>query len=85
MNRAVNIVLLLFWFWVFSASCAAFRAPARTADDAAQVICAAHEAKRQGVSVDQALDQFCKTEAQLRPWLELVLSAEREGVKGGCK
>lgn len=80
MNRAVNVLLFLFWAWIFSASCAAFKPAARTANDLAGQWCAAHYAQLNGVTVDEALSKFCATELQLKPWLDLILAGEKQGV-----
>ena len=78
---------------VCAPECAAFqnaKPTIRTADDIAAAWCAAYNAKRVGITAEQAADQFCATEAQLRPWLDLVLAGEKEGVaklgvQKGCK
>jgi hypothetical protein len=51
--------------------------PARTANDIARQLCALHYAERQGISLEDAGKTFCQ---DIRPWLDLVLRAKREGV-----
>lgn len=70
--------------------CAAFNSAKpvlRTADDIAGAWCASHFAETSGLSVEDAAKTFCATEAQLRPWLRLVLSGQRDGIDraGVCK
>lgn len=52
----------------------------RTADDAATWACAAFYSKKQSLSLDEAAQSFCKTKAQLQPWLDQLLALERQGV-----
>jgi hypothetical protein len=72
---------LLVWLAAFFlADCAALKPAARTANDLAGQWCAAHYAQLNGLSVDEALQKFCATELQLRPWLDLILAGEKQGV-----
>ena len=55
--------------------CAAFGPAVRTFSDIAAAACAKHYSQAYGFSLDEAAEFFCKTNAQLRPWLVLM----REG------
>lgn len=57
------------------------KAPTRAAEDLAAAWCAAHFAGVRGLSVQDAEEQFCSTVEQLKPWLDLVLSGEKNGVE----
>jgi hypothetical protein len=61
-------------------SCADVKPYIRTADDAATWACSAFYGKRQGISLDDAAKTFCKTKAQLQPWLDQLLALERQGL-----
>jgi hypothetical protein len=81
--KRYGIAVLVFVGWSLFFGCAAFqnaKPTIRTASDIAAAWCAAYNAKRAGITAEQAADQFCATEAQLRPWLDLVLAGEKEGV-----
>lgn len=78
--RIFTLVVLLSWGLLLVPDCAALKPAARTANDLAGQWCAAHYAQLNGLSVDEALQKFCATELQLKPWLDLVLAGEREGV-----
>lgn len=73
-------VLGLFLLLCLPLSCAGSKPYLRTADDAATWACAAFYGKKQGLSLDEAAQTFCKTKAQLQPWLDQLLSLERQGV-----
>lgn len=62
--------------------CAEARSVARNANDVARELCAMHYAQRDGISLDDAAKTFCQ---DIRPWLDLVLRAQREGVAGACE
>ena len=67
------------------ASCAEAKPYIRTADDAATWACAAFYGKKQGLSLDEAARTFCKTKAQLQPWIDHLLSLERQGISNECR
>lgn len=77
-------LILLCSTFVF-VSCAGSKPYLRTADDAASWACAAFYGKKQGISLDEAAQTFCKTKAQLQPWLDQLLALERQGVAGAAK
>lgn len=56
--------------------CAEGRIVARGANDIARDLCALHYGQREGISLDDAARTFCQ---DLRPWLDLVLRAQRDG------
>ena len=64
-------------FGAVLASGCALLAPARTANHIARDLCALHYSEREGLSLEDAAETFCK---DLRPWLDLVLRTQREGV-----
>jgi hypothetical protein len=80
------ILPLLMWTVVYFSgflvigSCASAKPYIRTADDAASWACAAFYGKKQGLSLDDAAKTFCKSKAQLQPWLDQLLALERQGV-----
>lgn len=73
-------VLGLFLLLCAPLSCAGSKPYLRTADDAATWACSAFYGKKQGLSLDEAAQAFCKTKAQLQPWLDQLLALERQGV-----
>lgn len=73
-------VLGLFLLLCAPLSCAGSKPYLRTADDAATWACSAFYGKKQGISLDEAAQTFCKTKAQLQPWLDQLLALERQGV-----
>ncbi len=75
-------VLGLFLLLLAPLSCAESKPYLRTADDAATWACAAFYGKKQGLSLDEAARTFCKTKAQIQPWLDHLLALERQGVSG---
>lgn len=77
-------VLGLFTLAVLT-GCAESKPYLRTADDAATWACAAFYGKKQGLSLDEAAQTFCKTKAQLQPWLDQLLALERQGLAGEAK
>lgn|SRR3990167_8624554 len=80
------ILPLLMWTVVYFSgfmvlgSCASAKPYLRTADDAASWACAAFYGKKQGLSLDDAAKTFCKSKAQLQPWLDQLLALERQGL-----
>lgn len=78
-------VLGLFLLLLAPLSCTGSKPYLRTADDAATWACAAFYGKKQGISLDEAAQTFCKTKAQLQPWLDQLLALERQGVAGAAK
>ena len=67
-------------FLLLCVSCAGSKPYLRTADDAASWACSAFYGKKQGISLDEAAQTFCKTKAQLQPWLDQLLALERQGL-----
>jgi hypothetical protein len=61
-------------------SCAGSKPYIRTADDAATWACAAFYGQKQGLSLDDAAGAFCKTKAQLQPWIDQLLALQRQGL-----
>lgn len=59
-----------------SDGCAAIKPAAVVANDIARDLCALHYSEREGISLDDAAKTFCQ---DLRPWLDLVLRAQRDG------
>lgn len=61
---------------------------ARTVVDVARTACelfAVEQAQKQGVSSEQLVRQLCTTESDLRPWIDHLLSAQRERLgEGAC-
>lgn len=58
-------------------ACAEVKPVARTAVDVARDFCALTVAERNGISVEEAVKQFCATEEQLDPWLDELLAAKQ--------
>lgn len=61
---------------LLSGGCAAIKPAAVVANDVARDLCALHYGQREGISLDDAAKTFCQ---DLRPWLDLVLRAQRDG------
>jgi hypothetical protein len=72
-----NALLLCAFGSIPATGCAAIRPAAVVANDIARDLCALHYSEREGVSLDDAARTFCQ---DLRPWLDLVLRAQRDGV-----
>lgn len=62
------------------ASCAGAKPVIRTVNDIAADWCVAHYSAMQGLSVDDALRTFCTGEKALKPWLDLILMGQKNGV-----
>jgi hypothetical protein len=73
-------VLGLFLLLCAPLSCAGSKPYLRTADDAATWACSAFYGKKQGISLDEAAQTFCKSKAQIQPWLDQLLALERQGL-----
>jgi hypothetical protein len=58
-------------------ACAEVKPVARTAVDVARDFCAITVAERNGISVEDAVKQFCATEEQLDPWIDELLAAKQ--------
>lgn len=86
-NKATKppVLPVLGLFLVLLTGCAGSKPYLRTADDAATWACSAFYGKKQGISLDEAAQTFCKTKAQLQPWLDQLLALERQGVAGAAK
>jgi hypothetical protein len=54
----------------------------QTVTDVARAFCAAWNAKKAGITAEEAVDKFCATEAQLAPFIQLVLAGEKRGIAG---
>ena len=65
---------------LFVTGCAGGKPYVRTADDAATWACAAFNSQRQGLSLEDAAGAFCKTKAQLQPWIDQLLALQRQGL-----
>ncbi len=57
-------------------ACSGLKPAAQVANDVARDLCALHYSEREQVSLEDAAKTFCQ---DLRPWLDLVLRAQREG------
>jgi hypothetical protein len=57
--------------------CAEMKPIVRSVHDLAQHACALFFSERQGLSAEDAAREFCRTEQQLRPWLEQMLAAQQ--------
>jgi len=62
-------------------SCAGWKPVARTADGIAEALCGQFFGEKQGISIEDAARQFCTTQDDLRPWIDSVLAAKRDGGK----
>jgi hypothetical protein len=65
---------------LLATGCAGSKPYIRTADDAATWACAAFYGQKQGLSLEDAAQTFCKTKAQLQPWIDQLLALERQGL-----
>lgn len=63
-------------------ACADAKVIARGANDVARDLCALHYAEKESLSLDDAARTFCR---DLRPWLDLVLRAQRDGAAQACE
>ena len=62
------------------ATCAQAKPIIRNANDIAADWCAAHYSQVKGLSVEDALRTFCTGEKLLKPWLDLILMGQKNGV-----
>jgi hypothetical protein len=69
-------------------SCAAFKTVARTADDAARILCELHfkeapppGAVPDGVAIEEAAKTYCEVQEHLRPWIDEMLRLKAAGVE----
>ena len=58
-------------------ACASYRDAAKTATDAARIVCAGYFVEQREVPYDKAAADFCATEQQLEPWIDEVLTVKR--------
>lgn len=79
-----NALLLCVLGALPASACSAIKPAAVVANDIARDLCALHYSEREGISLDDAARTFCQ---DLRPWLDLVLRAQRDGAAGaeGCE
>ena len=75
MRRALSLVAVL--SLLVAVACAEVKPVARTAVDIARDFCVMTVAERNGISVEEAVKQFCATEEQLDPWLDELLAAKQ--------
>lgn len=61
--------------------CASWKPVARTADGIAESLCAHFFGEKQGISLEEAADQFCATREDLEPWIDQVLAAKQKAGK----
>lgn len=73
---------VLFFIGLGSTACADAKVIARGANDVARDLCALHYAEKESLSLDDAARTFCQ---DLRPWLDLVLRAQRDGASQACE
>lgn len=62
------------------ATCAQAKPIIRTVNNIAADWCVAHYSTLQGLSVEDALKTFCTGEKALKPWLDLILMGQKNGV-----
>lgn len=80
-----TIALLVLAAVSLTSACSGAKPYIRTADDAASWACSAFYGKKQGISFDEAAQKFCKTKAQLQPWIDQLLALERQGLIRECE
>ena len=61
-------------------ACAQVKPVVRSAVDVARDLCAMVTADRYSISPQDAVRLFCATEAQLDPWLQEILAAEKRAM-----
>lgn len=61
------------------AGCADWKPIVRTVDDIARLFCAQHQARLQGVSVEDAWEAYCRTRDAWAPWIDPLLRAQAQG------
>lgn len=64
--------------------CAEAKPYLRTANDIAGPLCSLFYSQKQGISVEQAAELFCKTQKQIEPWLDQVLALQSHGIVAGA-
>jgi hypothetical protein len=61
-------------------ACSSWKKAVLTVDDvAAQLLCAQANAQKMGVSVEDAVELYCKSRPTWEPWLDAVLAARQLG------
>lgn len=78
MKTALNVLLPLFVAGYVVVSCATVKPVVRTVVDVARELCAIHFSEAQAISFEDAAETACKTEKQLRPFIDAILSAKAE-------
>lgn len=70
-------------------ACAEAKPYLRTADDVASALCAAFFSEKQGISLEQAAETFCRDKRQIQPWIDQVLAMKKNGIsasaEAGCE
>lgn len=74
------LMICLAFLFLPGASCAGAKPIIRTVNDIAADWCVAHYSAMQGLSVEDALKTFCTGEKALKPWLDLILMGQKNGV-----
>lgn len=77
-------ILMICLAFLPGATCAQGKAVARTANDIAAELCAARYSQLKGISFDEAMNTVCKDLKILQPFINLVLSTQRDGIAPQC-
>lgn len=77
MNRLKLCIVAL--VALLCAGCANWKPIVRTVDDVARLFCAQHQARLQGVSVEDAWRAYCRTRDAWAPWIDPLIAAQAEG------
>jgi hypothetical protein len=75
-NLKLCIVALLA---LMAPACASMKPIVKTIDDAARFFCAQHYSQLQGVSLEDALESYCRARENWAPWIDPLLAAQAEG------
>lgn len=74
------LTLCLAFSFLPGASCAAAKPIIRNVNDIAADWCVARYSQMKGLSAEDALRTFCTGEKVLKPWLDLILMGQKNGV-----
>ena len=72
--------ICLAFLFLPGATCAQAKPIIRTVNDIAADWCVAHYSSMKGLSAEDALKAFCTGEKVLKPWLDLILMGQKQGV-----
>lgn len=81
MKTFIRLITLALCLPLLAATCSDAKPVVQKAFDVARSLCVLLTSdQKPGVSAQEIAETFCKTEAQVRPYLDVVLKAQKDGV-----